>query len=475
VADLNQYLSIAENEALINPGLRQTAKTLDVFLGLAAIANMPQVNVEAGIDAIRALDKLAAKRVRQQLARATNLLNTLIPIDVSESVAVTDVQPVVIEVPFPGLEVVVAPTVELTIEHDPSPVAQPVIGQEMHDIIDSAPVHEASTDVATEPVVNEEPTGSESEASAEVVQGAVIAPRGVKFLTAIVGDQTFVETLVVDNIPAILESLSMLKGKPLSDSGRTILELMLKGHASSEIATLVGVTEKAVTMSMYETKRQIITSETYTELGSMRTLLKELLINDDAVTESKTESVTTPVHVPEPVVVPKVIPRPPTVAVRYAEPQELKKPVFERLTLAEGYSRLREAVDRPSMVSTREWEAAASDYITTAYARLGTDAEAQALWNRIHITEDDTYKAEPSDDLKMAIKKLVPEFAVKSQRFNDKPCEQICLRTLLNTSMGYKTLDNIQTQLMTLSGKIRQGLTQRYTVAAIAELLHDAA
>jgi SepF-like predicted cell division protein (DUF552 family) len=490
VADPNQYLSVAENEALINPALRQTARTLDVFLGFAAIASMPDANVVAGVERIRSFDKKEAKRTRQELVRATRLLTALSSeaMDIEELVVETHMGPNAEQRSMP-VEVAASITDNAADELRDEQVPQVVVVQQPDLItatqvtVEPLPVIEVSPR-ATEPSIDiasitiVESTASTPEIVTEKNESLGSQARAVRYLTDIFGDKTFIESLTIGDVSTVLSALDAIYGGEILKNDRTAIESMLKGTSHEKIAELLGSTAKSATNAVANRlsliKTAIKSSSGYSPDAAL-VILKTLMMGEDIPERSPDALIET-----KPTLAPvlRPVPGPRSVVVPVVVPEKKPEDMIEesRMPLGEAYALIRQAVDNPKLVSVRDWMTAAEDFILTAYARVGTADEANAVWNRIHIDENEMYKAKETVELQSAIKKLASIYVAKSnttRTFDNKPFETICLRTILNWSMGYKTLDQIRLQLTTKFPKITENQTQRYTVAAIAELLKD--
>lgn len=144
---------------------------------------------------------------------------------------------------------------------------------------------------------------------------------------------------------------------------------------------------------------------------------------------------------------------------------------------------MRRAIERPSSVSSSEWEELAHEHlldsISVKLSDSGDEQEgrhaAEQLWARLHFDDDNVYKAQVTDVQRSVLKKMAQRFAQPGVAAELEQLQKTVIRTLCNMSNGVNTLDDVLTTLQKKDPKVTKSMAQRYAVDAVVELLRDRA
>lgn len=304
---------------------------------------------------------------------------------------------------------------------------------------------------------------SEEGAPETAASVAGLNKRATNWLKGIIEEDP--STLTVDDIPRIKDMVKKARG-PLGSRVKldydALIEGLLRGIDFNDLADQLNSTPGSLQLTLSNYKKAIQKQSTGLQVD--------------------TAAFAAP-HLPL-VVAPR--PQPPHIrletASRPVAPTQVRPsitqpkhtvPTAEHLTrrkLDEARATIHRAVDEPNLVGVEEWMSEAGLYIETVAARTIRPDQAAALWQHLHFDDDAQYRHAP-DSYKAALDQLRPRLRVVAKDLENGSINKTVLNCLFNSSVGYKTLDDLHELLVRRDSTITKNLTQRHAVLAVMTLL----
>ncbi len=161
----------------------------------------------------------------------------------------------------------------------------------------------------------------------------------------------------------------------------------------------------------------------------------------------------------------------PEVAVEEVPVLVVRQPV----SVEERHRILQQSLEQPKFVTPGEWlEFAEIELVESAQQAGFTEAQAKALWDRLHFPEDGREHARLDEVSRAAIDRLQVLFVHNSPRLKGRDKEIISMRAVTNTSYGGGSVKAAYDALRAANyDNMTPNVAQRYAVAGALELMHD--